>query len=157
MKVKAFNNVKSQVGACGIWCGSCIVGNGALKETTRRYKEALRLHGLQEWAPKTFDYKEFEKGLDAIQGIPACRGCLKGGGRTRCEIRACARAKGIRFCADCELFQRCKHRTILRHMRNGARKAGLFVLDQGEDRRKKLAIWSLQLKGQWPHCLLFSH
>ncbi len=28
MKTTAFDRVKDQVGCCGIWCGSCIVGNG---------------------------------------------------------------------------------------------------------------------------------
>ena len=35
-------NVKDQIGYCGIWCGSCIVGNGALRELTRKYEDSGR-------------------------------------------------------------------------------------------------------------------
>jgi len=45
---EALENVKGQIGACGIWCGSCAVGNGALQELSRRYGELLKGHGLDE-------------------------------------------------------------------------------------------------------------
>ncbi len=36
---EAFDRVKAQIGACGIWCGSCAVGNGSLRELSRRFEE----------------------------------------------------------------------------------------------------------------------
>lgn len=30
---KHFDSVKDQIGRCGIWCGSCVAGNGVLQET----------------------------------------------------------------------------------------------------------------------------
>jgi hypothetical protein len=60
---KAFENVREQIGFCGIWCGSCVVGNGTLRELTERCEEIIGAYGLEEWAPRDFDYKEFLKGL----------------------------------------------------------------------------------------------
>lgn len=34
--------MKGQVGGCGIWCGSCAVGNGAIRDTL---EEAIDLGG----------------------------------------------------------------------------------------------------------------
>lgn len=48
---EAFDRVKAQIGACGIWCGSCSVGNGSLRELSRRFEEVLEGHGVGEWAP----------------------------------------------------------------------------------------------------------
>ncbi len=59
MKTTAFGKVKDQVGRCGIWCGSCIVGNGTLKDLTGGYEKLIKDYDLEKWAPKTFDFKEF--------------------------------------------------------------------------------------------------
>ena len=72
MKVKPFENVKDQIGYCGIWCGSCVVGNGTLRELTKRYEEIIKSYGLEHWAPKDFDFKEFMKGLASIETMPLC-------------------------------------------------------------------------------------
>ena len=47
---KAFQNVKDQIGFCGIWCGSCVAGNGAVVELTRRFEEVVRKYNLEKWA-----------------------------------------------------------------------------------------------------------
>ncbi len=65
MTDKRFENVKDQIGFCGIWCGSCVVGNGALRELTKRYEQVIQAYGLQEWGPKDFDFKEFKKALSS--------------------------------------------------------------------------------------------
>ena len=39
--MKAFDNIKGLIGYCGIWCGSCVVSNGALRELTQRYEKLL--------------------------------------------------------------------------------------------------------------------
>jgi len=101
MNIKAFENVKGQIGYCGIWCGSCVVGNGLLRELTKRYGEIIKKYGLKKWAPQDFDFKEFEKGLSSIQNIALCPGCRKGGGKENCEIRACAAEKNIAECIEC--------------------------------------------------------
>jgi hypothetical protein len=81
---KAYENVKDQIGCCGIWCGSCIIGNGTLQELTKKYQRLTTAYGLKQWAPKDLNYKEFSKGLTLLKNFPPCPGCLKGGGRDDC-------------------------------------------------------------------------
>ncbi len=155
-KDAAFGNVKSQIGFCGIWCGSCVVGNGTLRELTERYEEITNKYGLGKWCPKDFDYGEFSKGLASIQRMPLCPGCLKGGGRDDCEIRTCASNKGLQDCTECNNLSECKHGEILEKMRSGALEAGLLVKVNGADRQTLLREWTVVLKTKWPSCILFS-
>ena len=155
MKVKPFENVKNQIGFCGIWCGSCIVGNGTLRELTKRYEEIIKGYGLEEWAPEDFDFKEFMKGLASIQTIPLCQGCLKDGGRENCEMRACALNKNIADCSECDQTTMCKNLETLQKMRTGARRAGLLVKTKSIDRQELIEKWTAELKSKWPSCILF--
>ena len=152
---RAYENVKDQIGFCGIWCGSCVVGNGTLRKLTTRYEQTITSHGLEKWGPKDFDYAEFSKGLASIQRIPACPGCRKGGGRDECEIRNCAIARGDSSCTLCDAFGECKHQEILDHMRSGAIAAGLTVAEQGDDGQKQIDNWASLLAQTWPCCILF--
>ncbi len=155
MKVKSFENVKNQIGFCGIWCGSCVVGNGALRELTKRYEGIIKNYGLESWAPKDFDFKEFLKGLASIQAVPLCQGCLKGGGRPNCEMRTCASSKNIADCGECDQPTACKNSEALQKMRTGARHAGLFVKTENVDRRELIGKWTSELKRKWSHYILF--
>ena len=154
MKVKPFENVKNQIGFCGIWCGSCVVGNGALRELTKRYEEIIKRYGLEEWAPKDFDFQEFMKGLASIQAMPLCLGCLKGDGKPNCEIRICASNKKIADCSECDQPTACKNLEELQKMRIGARRAGLFVKTENVDRQELIEKWTNELKSKWPHFIL---
>jgi hypothetical protein len=151
---ETFENVKGQIGFCGIWCGSCVVGNGTLRDLTKRYKELINTYDLKDWGPKDFDFDEFYKGLESIENMPLCAGCLKGGGRDNCEIRACAKDKNLQDCTICDQFGRCEIK-LLKHMRSGALKAGLFVKSQNDDNTKVLEKWTQILKSKWPCCILF--
>jgi len=152
---KPLEIVKDQIGYCGIWCGSCAVGNGALRELTRRFEETTRVYGLKEWVSKDFDYYEFSKGLTSIQHLSFCPGCMKGGGRERCEIRICASKKGLHNCTACDEQVDCKHSMILEKMRSGALAAGLFVKSDQDDRHQLIEKWMAELVSKWPSCILF--
>ena len=156
MKTDAFDNVKDQIGYCGIWCGSCVVGTGALMELTRKYRELVTSYGLAEWGPKDVDYERFYAALESVQGAPPCPGCLKGGGRDDCELRACATGKGLDDCSACEDQTTCRHADLLEHMRSGALKAGLFVKEGDVQREDLLAEWKSALKSKWPFQVLFT-
>lgn len=155
MTSNAFETVKNQIGFCGIWCGSCVVGNGALKAITQKYEEVISNYGLKEWGPKDFDFQEFTKGLESIQAIPGCNGCLKGDGRTDCEMRTCASNKKLNDCSECTEQEACEFSEILEKMRTGARDAGLFVKTQNVDRTELLEKWILELKSSWPSRVVF--
>jgi len=154
LKAKAFENVKNQIGYCGIWCGSCVAGNGALKELTKKYEEIITKYDLEEWAPKDFDFKEFRKGLASIQVMPLCPGCLKSGGRENCEIRECASRKNITDCSECAKPEACKIE-LLQKMRTGALDAGLFVKMEKVDKQELLEKWTAELRNKWPSSILF--
>jgi len=154
-KAEAFANVRDQIGFCGIWCGSCVVGNGTLRELTERYKEIISVYGLEAWGPKDFDYSEFLKGLTSVQSMPLCLGCLRGDGRENCEMRACALDKNISDCALCHGLVTCEHTHTLQKMRSGALKAGLLVKTEDIDCKELLEKWTRELKNKWPSRILF--
>ncbi|MFX0041331.1 MAG: DUF3795 domain-containing protein [Candidatus Hodarchaeota archaeon] len=155
MNIKPFENVKDQIGYCGIWCGSCVVGNGILRELTKRYEEIIKNYGLENWAPKGFNFNEFLEGIDLIRSIPLCQGCLEGGGRSDCEIRGCAVNKKLNDCSECNQSATCENSEILNYMRSGAHDAGLFIKNENVDRQNLMKKWIIELKGKWPYYILF--
>jgi hypothetical protein len=46
VKAGAYENVRAQIGYCGIWCGSCVVGNGALQELARQLESVLTAYAV---------------------------------------------------------------------------------------------------------------
>ena len=133
-----------------------MVSNGTLREFTERYEKIIEAYGLEEWAPNDFNYKEFLKGLASIRSMPLCPGCLKGGGRDNCEIKACASNKNIHDCSECQVPTACNHSELLNKMRSGAVTAGLFVKTDAVDRQQLVDKWNTELKSQWPCSILFA-
>jgi len=156
MDERPFENVRDQIGSCGIWCGSCVVGNGALRELTRRYEEVVKGYGLEGWAPSGFDFGEFMRGLESIKAMPLCEGCRKGGGRDGCEIRACASGRDLESCNDCDQPEACECGEILRVMRQRALDAGLMVDTGNVDRGELIERWSAEIRGRWPSSVIFT-
>jgi hypothetical protein len=150
-----FESVRAQIGCCGIWCGSCVVGNGALAELTRRYERLLELHDLRNWGPKDFDHDQFAQGLRSIRSMAPRAGCLRGGGRDSCELRSCARARELADCTECGGRGQCPHAGLLGHMRSGAARAGLSVREPGSDRERSLRGWMEEIRSRWPQSVLF--
>lgn len=153
--LEPFENVRQQIGCCGIWCGSCAAGNGVLRALTHKYDALIKKYGLEKWAPRDFDFKEFADGLESIQTMPLCNGCMKGDGRPNCEIRACAQSKNLTDCTECGHLAECSHQTMIRKMRSGALEAGMFVKTEAGDRQALIDGWTEKLKDQWPSCVLF--
>jgi hypothetical protein len=152
----SFENVREQIGFCGIWCGGCVVGNGTLRELTERYAALIRSFGLPEWGPQDVAWKELQSGLASIQSMPLCPGCLRGGGRDDCEMKSCAENRGLAECSECTDLPRCPHSEILHHMRDGALKAGIPVKTAAVARSAFLSKWEPEVKTKWPSCILFA-
>ena len=142
----AFRNVKDQIGYCGLWCGSCLVGNGTLNELAQKCGKAISDYGVNEWGPKEIDCNGLLKGLAAVGSMEPCVGCLKGGGRTNCEIRACARGKGIADCVECSKQRSCENSKIVQHMRSGARGVGMKVKEAAGDRSRQIERWMVEIE-----------
>jgi len=154
VEAKAFENVKNQIGYCGLWCGSCVVGNGTLKELTKRYEHIIRGYGVHDWGAKDFDSKEFMKGLASIQSLPICQGGLKGGGNDECKIRPCASSMKISDCSECNERATCKNLEALQKVRTGARRVDMLIkTDKGQ--QQLIEKWTAELKNKWPSHILF--
>ena len=150
-------NVKGQIGYCGTWCGSCVVGNGALREVTRRYEALVEGYDLESWGAGDFNYAEFARGLAGIQRLEVCAGCRKGGGREDCELRACVMARGVPDCTECDAGAECPYTEMLNRMRSGALAAGLLVKSGPAEPAKLIEAWMSELESRWPCCILFEY
>jgi hypothetical protein len=156
--MKDFESVKNQIGFCGIWCGSCIVGNGALQELSRRYREMIERYGVEEWGPDDFNFAEFKKGMKSIQAISLCKGCLRGDGNEDCEIRPCALNRGVSDCVECDEFgqsDKCRNSKSLHKIRKGVLDADLLVKTDRINKEKLIENWTAELKSKFPGCVLF--
>jgi len=157
VQTEAFENVKNQIGFCGLWCGSCIVGNGILKELTKRYRGLIKGYGVDEWGAKDFDSKEFMKGLASIQNLPMCQGCLKGGGNDECKIRPCASKRRISDCNECNEHVTCKNLEELRKVCTGALVVGMLLKTARCGQPELIERWTAEIKDRFAYCLLFLH
>jgi hypothetical protein len=154
METLSFENVKNQVGFCGIWCGSCMGGNGAVQELTRKYEQVVKRSqpALEKYAPKEFNFKELMKELAYAQAMPQCPGCRKGGGNPNCKVRICALGRGVTCCSECEQLLTCKNFEEL-EKDNPKIKEGLIEI-KNKGQAVLMEKWMGELKAKWPHCLL---
>lgn len=154
MEDKAFENVKNQIGRCGIWCGSCVVGNGTLHTLAKRCELVIGGYGVDEWGAQDFDGKELMKGMRSIQTIPICQGCVRGGGNSECRIRLCVSDKELSDCMECDDIHGCKNIEALQKVRSGSSKVGMRVKtaeDTACQQRELIGKWTTQIKS-YCHC-----
>lgn len=156
LDTNAFENVKNQIGHCAIWCGSCVVGNGTLKELTKRYEHLIDGYGIDKWGAvdQGFDGHELMELLQLIKNMPICQGCLKGGGKAGCEIRFCATGKKLADCIECGESETCKNREAVHNVREGALKVGMMI-KTNKNQKKLTEKWITEAKDKWPSCILF--
>ncbi len=154
METKAFENVKNQIGRCGIWCGSCVVGNGTLKTLAKRCEHIIGGYGVDEWGAKDYDGKEFMKGLTSIQAIPACQGCLKGGGNEVCKIRPCVSDRKLSDCMECSKSKTCENVEALQKVRVGALRVGMFAKTENDrnNQRELIEKWTAETNSKCHLC-----
>jgi hypothetical protein len=156
METKAFENVRNQIGFCGIWCGSCVVGNGNLKDLAKRCEHIIGGYGVDEWGAEDqgFNGQGFMKALQSIQEIPICRGCLKGGGKTDCEIRACASNRKLSDCMECNETKTCGKQEALQKVRTGALRVSMMTKTEHEKTHNQELVkkWTVEIKSRCPHC-----
>ena len=153
MSKQPVENVRDQIGFCGIWCGSCVAGNGALLELAKRFEQTAKGYRLEKWAPKDFDFNEFMRGLASIQKMPSCKGCRQGGGNQKCTIRMCAVEKNVNDFSQCSQLMQCSNFAGIEREKSG-RKEGLLKI-KNRKREELIAEWTNEIKTKWPHCLVF--
>jgi hypothetical protein len=154
MEIKAFGNVKNQIGRCGIWCGSCAVGNGTLRNLAKRSEHLIGGYGVDKWGATDFDGKEFMKGLKSIQNLPTCVGCLKGGGNEVCKIRPCTVSRKLSDCTVCNEKKTCKNLEALQKVCTGALRVGMLARFENDktDRQELIKKWTAEIKSRCKHC-----
>ena len=133
------------------------MGNGSLRELTKRYEHIIGGYGVDEWGAKGFDSKEFMKGLASIQILPTCAGCLKGGGNDTCKIRPCASSRKISGCNECDGSTACRNIEELQKVRTGALRVGMIVkTDKGraDQQRRLVEKWTADIKDKFPNCVI---
>lgn len=155
MSVEAFENVRDQVSACGIWCGSCAVGNGVISDLAARYEQLLRAYGLAEWGPKEIDYDVLFGNLKAMHEMPGCPGCRQGGGLEGCAMRICAAEKELEECIACDEYGTCQHTKALQQTLKGATAAKMVVKTASGDSAELITRWMDDLQGTWPNGVMF--
>jgi len=98
------------------------------------------------------------KSLQAIQNIPICRGCLKGGGATNCKIKACATSKKLADCTECVGFMKCENREALHNVRTGALKVGMTAKTEKDKASQQQLIkkWKAEISEKFPSCVVLS-
>jgi hypothetical protein len=151
---EGFENVKGQIGFCGIWCGSCLGGNGAVQELTRKYEQTIKRsqYALEKWCPKEFNFNEFVKGLACVEAMSLCPGCKKGGGNPTCEIRTCASKRNMINCSQCDELADCKRIDSMKQ--NYPRMKDDLRRIRDVDQKELIPKWTSELKDKWPHCTL---
>ncbi|HOI70404.1 MAG: DUF3795 domain-containing protein [Methanothrix sp.] len=104
---------KPEVGPCGIVCGFCPLGSGAVAETAERARGFLEGCNIPDWAPLVseegcgIDWHQVVEGLEWMRRYALCPGCESGGGPPDCPIRVCAREKGLDLCSFCGELESC--------------------------------------------------
>jgi hypothetical protein len=156
MQAKPFDNVKNQIGYCGLWCGSCIVGNGTLRELTREYQALIKGYGVDSWGVNDvpFDSIEFMEGLKAVQSLRICPGCLKGGGNTECRIRECAVKRKISDCSECIKPGACDKTEALQKVRTGALAVGMLLKTQKGSQKRLIEKWTAEIRNKFPYSVI---
>jgi hypothetical protein len=149
-----FENVRGQLGRCGIWCGSCCVGNGTLRLLSQQNARVIKSHGLPHWGPREIDYDKLLAWLAVLGDLPTCDGCRKGDGDPNCKFRPCVLERKLSDCTACPDFGSCPHDAALRHMREGAGDAVMRVKLPG-DGPDVIDRWTEELKRTWPSGVLF--
>ena len=125
---EAQERIKGQAGPCGIICGSCPLGNGAVAESASRTRKNIADYKIATWSPfvpggEAIDWAAVDRGLDWLEKYAVCPGCGNGGGAPDCTIRICARERGIDMCSSCLDLDGCtkfewlqEHGTQLKEM-----------------------------------------
>jgi hypothetical protein len=95
---------------CGLYCRLC-ANMARIPKQARALRETLTKEGYEHFGKDEIEgFEPFWKALERFgQMDKTCAGCRSGEcGDPRCEIRKCAKAKGVEVCSACPDFP-CKH------------------------------------------------
>lgn len=89
---------------CGLHCGLC-AQRARIPKQAQVLRESLAKEGIEYWGPSIQGYEGFREFL-AVLCDPdrACPACRQGGGPPECEVRECAKSRGVDACPFCQDF-----------------------------------------------------
>ncbi len=96
---------------CGLYCGNCSFGTGAIPDLARDLRKELREQRFDKVA-ELIPFPEFKKYPECYEVLGAmvklrCKGC-RGGTRSRyCEIARCVIEHEVAGCWECDSFDGC--------------------------------------------------
>jgi hypothetical protein len=85
---------------CGLYCGLC-AERTRIPQTARALQTAMTEEGWPFWGPSMPGFNEFWTFLENLGAGEGCPGCRAGGGYPECQIRICARERGLEVCSQC--------------------------------------------------------
>jgi len=106
------NGFDNHLGHCGMLCGACPLGSGAVAESASQTRKHIADCQIPMWSPfvpggEAIDWKAMDRCLEWLQKYACCAGCKNGGGPPDCTIRICARERGMELCSSCRDLDGC--------------------------------------------------
>jgi hypothetical protein len=91
------------VTCCGLYCNLC-AARGRIPRRAAALQEAMAEEGWPFWGATIPGFTEFWRFLESLRANGGCPGCRAGGGPPDCQIRHCARQRGLDTCSRCPDF-----------------------------------------------------
>ena len=92
---------------CGLYCDLC-AERTRIPQRAAALQAAMAEEGWPFWGPSVPGFAEFWSFLEGLASGEGCPGCRADGGFPGCQIRACARERGLDVCSQCAYFP-CEH------------------------------------------------
>ncbi|MFA4987522.1 MAG: DUF3795 domain-containing protein [Candidatus Brocadiia bacterium] len=90
----------TQVSYCGLYCGLCSIRNRIPRQAAE-LRDSMLKEGMDQWGQYIPGFEGFWKFLNSLPENEQKCSCRAGCGNPACEIRGCARAKGVDVCPFC--------------------------------------------------------
>jgi len=88
---------------CGLFCGLC-AGRARIPQRAAALQAAMTEEGWPDWGANIPGFAGFWSFLQGLQEDGGCPGCRADGGPPHCQIRVCARQRGLELCSQCSDF-----------------------------------------------------
>jgi len=101
---------------CGLYCGTCPAYTGSMAKPAKELRAELRRNKCDKAAARmakipgldAFEhYGQLDALLVTLAKMRCGKPCRTGGGSAGCQIRKCARSRGLSGCWQCEDFAAC--------------------------------------------------
>ncbi len=85
---------------CGLYCENCVTRATVVPAAKTLYRE-MKAAGFEDMIEMIPDGGPFWSFLRYMAEVGTCESCQAGSGNPGCEIRICARERGVEVCATC--------------------------------------------------------